>query len=367
VLRVAAKVPAHQTCHIGKQTCRFRVVACILVAEAIEMSDELADKYDVVVIGGGAAGLNGALMLARSRRSVVVIDAGEPRNAPAAGVHGLLGREGTSPAELLERGRAEVRGYGGHVVTGEVSTVARAGDGFDVMLADRRSVRARRLLVATGLVDELPDIPGLRERWGRDVVHCPYCHGWEVRDQAIGVLAGGPLSVHQALLFRQLSDDVMVFANGRPLADEETRQLASRGINVVTPAVASVEVDGGRLVGARLSDGTLVRRDALAVSPRMTARAGFLTALGLGPAEHPAGLGEFIPADPAGRTEVDGVWVAGNVTDLAAHVGSAAAAGGLAGAQINADLVAREATPSVTTVGLIAAIKQSRKQPSERR
>jgi len=165
----------------------------MLAGEVIEMGDQLNAGYDVVVVGGGAAGLSGALMLARSRRSVVVIDAGAPRNAPAAGVHGLLGREGTPPTELLERARAEVRGYGGHVVNGEVSTVTRDGDGFRVALSDRRAVRARRLLVATGLVDELPDIPGLRDRWGRDVLHCPYCHGWEVRDQAIGVLATGPL------------------------------------------------------------------------------------------------------------------------------------------------------------------------------
>jgi thioredoxin reductase len=319
----------------------------MLVAEVIEVSDQLNDNYDVVVVGGGAAGLNGALMLARSRRSVVVIDAGAPRNAPAAGVHGLLGREGMPPAELLERGRAEVRGYGGHVIAGEVSTVARDDDGFQVALADGQTVRASRLLVATGLVDELPDIPGLRDRWGRDVVHCPYCHGWEVRDKAIGVLATGPLAVHQALLFRQLSDDVMVFSNARPLAGDEAGQLAARGIRVVDGEVASIETAGDRLIGVRMSDGTLVRREALAVSSRMAPRAGFLAGLGLTPEEHPAGIGEYIPADPTGRTDVPGVWVAGNVTDLTAQVGGAAAAGALAAAHINADLVVDETRRAV--------------------
>jgi thioredoxin reductase len=291
--------------------------------------------------------LNGALMLARSRRSVVVVDAGAPRNAPAAGVHGLLGMEGTPPAELLDRGRAEVRGYGGHVVAGEVSAVAPGDDGFEVALAGGRTVRARRLLVATGLVDELPDIPGLRDRWGRDVVHCPYCHGWEVRDRAIGVLATGPLSVHQALLFRQLSDDVTFFPDTRPLAGEETGQLAARGIGVVDGVVASIEIAGDLLDGVRMSDGTLVRRQVLAVSPRMAARAGFLAGLGLNPTEHPAAVGEYLPADPDGRTDVPGVWVAGNVTDLTAHVGGAAAAGALAAAQINVDLVAEETRRAV--------------------
>jgi thioredoxin reductase len=304
------------------------------------LSDELNAGYDVVVVGGGAAGLNGALMLARSRRSVVVVDAGAPRNAPATGVHGLLGREGMPPAELLERGRAEVRGYGGHVVTGQVSAAALSDDGFDVAFADGRSVHARRLLVASGLVDELPDIPGVRDRWGRDVVHCPYCHGWEVRDQAIGVLGTGPLSVHQALLFRQLSDDVTFFPNTRPLTGEEAEQLAARGIRVVDGQVTGAEIAGDLLIGVRMIDGTLVRRQVLAVSPRMVARAGFLAGLGLNLAEHPASVGEHIPADPTGRTELPGVWVAGNVTDLTAHVGAAMAAGALAGAMINADLVA---------------------------
>ena len=320
----------------------------MVVVEVVEVTDELSEGYDVVVVGGGAAGLNGALMLARSRRSVVVIDAGAPRNAPAAGVHGLLARDGVPPATLLADGRAEVRRYGGEVVNGEVTGARRDTDGFVVNLADGRSVRARRLLVTTGLVDELPDVPGLRERWGREVLHCPYCHGWEVRDRAIGVLASGPMSVHQALLFRQLSADVTYFAHTMPpLTGEQAEQLAARGIGVVDGPVAAVETAADRLVGVRLADGTFVARDALVVSPRMVARAGFLAGLGLRPAAHPAGVGEHIPADPTGRTDVPGVWVAGNVTDPVAQVGTAAAAGAGAGAQINADLVAEETRRAV--------------------
>lgn len=312
------------------------------------MTEQLNDSYDVIVVGGGAAGLNGALMLARARRTVLVIDAGAPRNAPAEGVHGLLAREGMPPGELLERGRAEVRQYGGQVVTGEVETAVREETGFGVTLADGRTVRSRRLLVTTGLVDVLPDVPGLRERWGRDVVHCPYCHGWEVRDGAIGVLASGPLSVHQALLFRQWSADVTYFAHTRPApTGEEAERLAARGIKVVHGEVASLEIVEDRLVGVRMSDGTLVSRDTVAVATRMEARAGFLATLGLRPVEHPAGVGEHIPADPTGRTDVPGVWVAGNVTDLSAQVGTAAAAGAGAAAQINADLIEEETHQAV--------------------
>jgi thioredoxin reductase len=201
--------------------------------------------------------------------------------------------------------------------------------------------------VTSGLVDELPDIPGLRERWGRDVVHCPYCHGWEVRDQAIGVLASGPRSVHQALLFRQLSDDVIYFRRGTVLSDAEAAQLAARGIRIVDGEVSALAIADDRLAGVRLADGSVIPRQAVAVGARMTARAGFLADLGLKPSEHPSGMGSHIPADPAGHTEVPGVWAAGNVTDLSAQVGASAAAGALAGAVINADLVEEETRRAV--------------------
>jgi thioredoxin reductase len=313
-------------------------------------SDALAERYDVVVVGGGAAGLSGALMLARVRRSVAVVDAGAPRNAPAEGVHGLLGHDGVPPAELLARGRAEVRGYGGHVVAGEVTSANRDGDGFTVTLSDRRLTRSRRLLVATGLVDELPDIPGVRERWGRDVLHCPYCHGWEVRDRAIGVLAGGPMSVHQALLFSGLSDDVMLFAHAAPPTDEEAARLDARGVRVVEGEVAALEVAADRLTGVRLAGGDVVPRDALVVAPRMVARAAFLAALGLRAEPHPSGVGDRIPSEAAGRTAVPGVWVAGNATEMNAQVGAAAAQGALAGAHINADLVSEETDAAVAAL-----------------
>lgn len=304
------------------------------------MTDEFDNRYDVIVIGGGPAGLNGALMLARSRRSVLVIDSGSPRNGPAEGVHGLLGHDGIPPTELVERGRAEVRHYGGHVVAGEVIGATRDGDGFVVQLADGGSIRARRLLVTTGLIDELPNVAGIRERWGRDVLHCPYCHGWEVRDKAIGVLGNGPNSTHQALLFRQLSEDVTYLSHTVPPDDKEARLLASRGIRVIEGEVSSVEITDDRLTGARLRGGSIVELEALVVSTRMIARASFLSDLGLKLEEHPSGLGEHIKVDPQGQTEVPGVWAAGNVTDLAAQVGGSAAAGAWVAIRINADLVA---------------------------
>jgi thioredoxin reductase len=306
--------------------------------------------YDVVVIGGGAAGLAGAVALARSRRSVLVVDAGEPRNAPADHVHNFLTRDGTPPPEIYAAGRAELTSYGGHVQTGRVTALSRDGDRFAVQIGGR-AVTARRLLVATGLRDELPDVPGLAERWGIDVLHCPYCHGWEVRDQRIGILATGPAAAHQALLFRQLSPHVTVLAHTPPeLTPEQQEQFAALGIGVTEGPVTGVEADDGGLTGVRLADGTRVALDALIVAPRMTANAELLAPLGLTATEVRMGeqvMGTQIEADPSGATSVPGVWVAGNLANIAAQVITSAAAGLTAGAAINADLAAEDAKRAV--------------------
>jgi thioredoxin reductase len=306
-----------------------------------QMTEHTTDRCDVAVIGGGAAGLSAALVLARARRAVLVIDAGSPRNAPAAGVHGFLTRDGTPPTELLSIGRQEVERYGGRVVHGHVQAARRVDNGFEVTLDDGKRVAARQLVVTTGLVDELPDVAGLRERWGRDVLHCPYCHGWEFRDQPIGILGTSQLSIHQASLFRQWTPDVVLFTHTMPeLSAEQAEQLAARGIRVVSGTVESLEVADDRLDGVRLRDGTTVARRVLVVAPRFVARSEVLAGLGLKPTPHP--FGERIAADATGRTDVPGVWVAGNVTDLAAQVVTAAAGGATTAAAVNIDLIAEE-------------------------
>jgi thioredoxin reductase len=309
------------------------------------------ETRDVVIVGGGAAGLSAAVTLARSRRSVLVIDAGQPRNAPAAGVHNYLSREGTDPVALLNMGRAEVRGYGGEVVDGE-AIAARGGAGrFVVDLRDGRTAVARRLLVTTGLTDELPEIPGIHERWGRDVVHCPYCHGWELRDQPIAVLSTSSMTVHQALLFRQLSPDVTVVTHvGPPLSDQQVAELAARDVTIADGKVAAVEVADDALTGVRLDDGTVVTCRALAVRPRFVARSPVLASLGLQPV---AGMDDdsAFTADPTGATEIPGVWTAGNAADVFVGVMGAAAAGVVAGSAINADLVADDLTQALVAGG----------------
>jgi thioredoxin reductase len=312
--------------------------------------DQINDSYDVVVIGGGAAGLAGAVALLRSRRTVLLVDAGDPRNASAGHVHNFLTRDGTPPDVLYRIGRSEVHAYGGHVVHGYVGALGRDGELFRIQVQGRE-VTARRVLVATGARDELPDIAGLAERWGIDVVHCPYCHGWEVRGQRIGVLATGPMAVHQALMFRQLSDQVTLLAHtGPPPASEQQEQLAALGIPVVTGIVVRVDSASGGLTGVGLADGTRVELDALAVAPVCRARAELLEPLGIQPSEVRLDghlLGTQVDSDPGGATAVPGVWAAGNVTNIQAQVSSAAAAGLAAAAAVNNDLISDDAKRAV--------------------
>ncbi|MGG2464915.1 NAD(P)/FAD-dependent oxidoreductase [Streptomyces sp. RGM 3693] len=296
-------------------------------------------EWDVVVVGAGAAGLNAALVLARARRRVVVIDGGAPRNAPADRMHGFLSRDGMPPAALLEVGRAELATYGAELLTGQATEITPA---LGVRLAGGPELRARRVLVATGLRDELPAIPGLRERWGRDLLHCPYCHGYEVRDQPLGVLGTHPGSVHHALLLRQWSPDVVFFPHTMDPTDDERERLTARGVRIAEGTVTRLVTEGDRLRGVELADGRVVPRAAVFVVPRMVPHDALLTALGCARNED-----GWVSTDPSGRTSVPGVWAAGNVVDPRAQVVTAAGMGAAAAFALNLDLVAEEVEQAV--------------------
>ena len=304
--------------------------------------------YDVVVIGGGAAGLSAALVLSRARRKVLVVDAGSPRNAPAAHMHGFLSRDGMPPGELLEVGRAEVTGYGGELLDGAVTELVRGRtSGFGVLLSDGRRVLARRLLVATGLRDELPDIPGLRDRWARDVLHCPYCHGYEVRDRQLGVLGSSPDSVRYTQIVRQWADDVVLFAPTGSLTEAQRSHLVARAIGIVEGTVTRVLVEHDRLSGVEMDDGRTVRRGALFVPPRFVPNSDLLVGLGCD-----LDADGWVAAGADGRTSVPGVWVAGNVANPRAQVITAAGEGSAAAIAINADLVDEDVGNAVRDVNL---------------
>ena len=293
---------------------------------------------DVCVVGGSAAGLAAALQLGRQRRSVIVVDAGEPRNAPAAEMHGYLGREGIAPAQLLAGARTEVRSYGGEILSARVTEVTRSDDGsFHVEFDSGHAVVARRVLAATGLVDELPDIEGLAGQWGRGVVHCPFCHGYEVRDQRIVQLVTHPLGLHVAPLFRQLTGRFTVVLH-EPVEGVELGPLRAAGVEIVPGPVRRIVSDDGTITAVELADGTRLDADAVAVSPRFRVRVEPFTGLGLRPEPHPSGLGDAVATDAAGATNVPGLYAAGNVTDPSQQVLPAAANGSRVGGMIAFDL-----------------------------
>jgi thioredoxin reductase/SAM-dependent methyltransferase len=293
---------------------------------------------DVAVVGGSAAGLAAALQLGRQRRSVIVIDSGEPRNAPAAHMHSFLGRDGTDPAELLVAGRAEVRSYGGEVLAGRAVQVSRDDGGrFVVDLASGDSVVARRLVVATGLVDELPEVEGLAQHWGRAVIHCPFCHGYEVRDQRLVQLVMHPLGLHVVPLLRQLTDRLTVLVAPRVEVDAaQIETLVAGGVDVRVDATARrVLADTeGRLTGVAMADGSQVEADAMLVGPRFRARVEPFGAIGLHTTAHVTGLGDVIEVDAMGATAVEGIFAVGSITDPSQQVLSAAAHGSRVGGAV---------------------------------
>jgi thioredoxin reductase len=304
------------------------------------------NEYDVVIIGGGAAGLSAALVLARAGRGVLVVDSGAPRNSQATHTHGFLSRDGMSPGDLLTVGRDEVRGYGGEILSGSVTALSldeaaldeaaspAEAAGFRMLLADGSRVAARRLLLATGLRDELPEIPGLRDRWARDVLHCPYCHGYEVRGLSLGVIGGSPNAVGYAQIVRQWSHDVVLFTRGAQLGTDQRSELDARGVGVVDGPVARVLVEQDRLCGVEMADGRVVPREAVFVPPRFVPNDDLLVGLGC-----EVDADGWPVRDASGRTSVRGVWVAGNVANPRAQLVTAAGEGSAAAIAINADLV----------------------------
>ncbi|WP_010525753.1 NAD(P)/FAD-dependent oxidoreductase [Nesterenkonia sp. F] len=309
--------------------------------------------HDVIVLGGGAAGLSAAVALGRARRDTLVLDTGAPRNRFAAGMHAVLGHEGLDPADLLGRGRAEAAAYGvSFAEAGAVEVVESAPAADDspdaaaprpLHVTDTTGVvrRARAVVVATGVSDRLPEIPGLAEHWGTAVLHCPYCHGWEVGDARLGVLAAGPMSLHQAELIRQWSDRLTFFsAAAEPLEQQTLDRLAVRDVVVEPSAVVEVVGDGERLHHVELADGRQVALDALFTAGELIPHDGFLDALDLERADTP--VGRFLAVDQGGRTSHGRIFAAGNVAQPMANVPTAMSTGTMAGAMANMTLVTED-------------------------
>jgi thioredoxin reductase len=230
--------------------------------------------WDCVVVGGGAAGLSAGLVLGRARRRTLLVDAGQQSNLAAHGIGGLLGHDGRPPGELYEAGRREIAAYPSvEVRTVEVVTGERAGDVFELELSDGRRERTRRVLLATGMEYRPPALPGLAELWGRSAFHCPFCHGWEVRDQPLAVLANGERAVRASLLLRGWSDDVVLLTGGPAELDGDDRsRLAAARVVVDERPVAELASRNGELVAVVFTDGTRLARSGLLVATTLHQR-----------------------------------------------------------------------------------------------
>ena len=297
------------------------------------------NEWECVVVGGGAAGLSAALVLGRARRRTLLIDAGGQSNRAAHGIGGLLGFDGVPPAELYARGRRELERYPSvEVRDGEVRAAA-AGDGITLDLADGAGVHIRRLLLATGMRYDYPDLPGLAPLWGRSVFHCPFCHGWEVRDQPLAVLAQGERAVHMATLLRGWSDDVVLLTGGpADLSDDDRARLDIAGIPIDERKVRELDSAAGELHAVVFDDGARLPRSALLVAAELRQRSGLAAQLGVKLVATGPVSPEAVDVDPLYRTSVPGVFAAGDVCAQMPQIAAAVAAGSAAAVSVMAGI-----------------------------
>ena len=299
--------------------------------------------YDAIIVGGSFAGLSAALQLARARRKVLVIDAGMPRNRFASESHGVLGHDGKPGAELLATAREQLLAYPtAKIFSGRVSRVDTGTAAFVVEAEEgMRWFTGRRLLLATGVSDVLPGIPGLQERWGQTVVHCPYCHGYEIGGGAVGVLGTGPMSVHQALMFADWGE-VTLFTQGVvDVSAEERMQLAARRVRVEQSPMAELQGEAPALEGALLQDGRRVAIKALLVGTQVRMASPLAETLGCAFEDSP--FGPIVRIDAWGATSVNGVYAAGDMARVPHSITFATASGVAAGVRLHASLITEDA------------------------
>jgi thioredoxin reductase len=300
--------------------------------------------WDCIIVGGGAAGLSAGLVLGRARRRTLLVDAGVQSNLAAHGIGGLLGHDGRDPAELYETGRRELSAYPSvEVRTGDVMTGERADDGFVLHLADGSRERTRRVLLATGMDYRPPAIPGIDLLWGGSAFHCPFCHGWELRDQPLAVLARGQRAVHSALLLRGWSDDIVVLTDGpADLEDNDRARLAAADIAVDERSVAELASDNGQLSAVVFADGNRLARTGILVATTLHQRSTLAGQLGADPAEPTPVAENPIAVDGIYRTTAPGVFAAGDLSAQMPQVAAAIASGSHAAAAVVQSLMADE-------------------------
>lgn len=294
-------------------------------------------QFDVIIVGGSYAGISAGLQLARARRKVLVIDAGQRRNRFAHNAHGFLAQDGTDPALIARQAREQLLAYPSVEWLAQAAVEAsKADQGFAVTCADGQTFTGARLILATGVVDELPDVPGLQERWGRSVVHCPYCHGYEMGGAAIGVLAASPLAMHHALLVPDWGPTTLFLNQIFEPDAEQQAMLDKRGVVVEREAVISV---GGEHAEVTLASGRVIALAGLFTQPRT--RIASPLAQQLGCALEAGPTGDFIKVDALRETNVSGVFACGDAAVAAGNVAIAVGDGARTGGAAHQSLIFR--------------------------
>jgi thioredoxin reductase len=314
--------------------------------------------YDVVVVGGGVAGLSAALILGRACRRVLVLDVGTPRNAPAQHAHGFLSRNGIEPLELARLAREELAAYESVEVKSANAVDASVWSrGFSLALAEGQRVEARKLVLATGVIDVLPQIPGLAELWGRGLYHCPYCHGWEVRDRPWGVLGEAPVAFERVALFRGWASEVVVLANGASrMAAAERDRLGKLGAVVDERRILWVERAGQDDVNVRFEDGSSQRFGGVFAVPHQVQRSPLAEELGCELEEFGPTASSYVKADPTtGETTVSGVHAAGDMIGPMQSLILAAASGARAAYMLNHAMAMEDVEAVLASAGSSAA------------
>jgi thioredoxin reductase len=292
---------------------------------------------DAIIVGGGFAGLAAATYLARARRNVVVIDTRQPRNRFADASHGFLGHDGSDPQQILTTARRQVTAYPTvRIIDGEATAALARDEGFSVTLGNGEALTTRKVILAFGLRDTLPAIPGIQERWGKTVLHCPYCHGIEFSDRQLGVLYRTPMSVHQASIVAEWGP-VTLYLNGHELDAEGAAIMAQRGVRVEAAKVLGLEGERTALSALALEDGRRSAVDALYIAPESCLSSPLAEQLGTAIEEGP--MGPMIRTDADKMTTVSGVYAAGDIARAPHSVSWAVADGVTAGTSAHRALV----------------------------
>lgn len=289
---------------------------------------------DVIIIGGSFAGLTAAMQLGRARRKVTVLDTGLNRNRYAEAAHNIFGHDGTAPGDLLQSARAQIAHYPTvKQVSGRAITISGEPDNFTVTTAEGETISGRRVILSYGIVDTFPAIPGFAESWGKTVIHCPFCHGYEVAGTRWGLLYSSPMSLHGPALYANWTDDITLILDGHEIIEEERSKLEKRGVKIADGKLASIHHEAGRISGVTMDDGTSIALEALYAHPRNRPSADLHLQLGLETKETPTGI--MLAVSDMQLTSRPGIFAAGDLVTgmhsvtFASNTGSMAAMGAL--------------------------------------